>query len=403
MKLIIFEDEAAPNLNPLALTRPVYELLCGLDTLKEKIIRQWPAAEIYLHCRQELQATVQENNPELAVNRVPEGDCVLINGRLLVQARMNQLHLDENLVYSQDGALVCARLTSDQVPKRQIEAGQLLKLLDLAQLRSAPLTDQKLIAYPWHLVEHNPDQIALDFAASGLAGRSEGQVYPGASLLNPDQIYIGKNARIYPGVVLDAENGPIFVTDQVKIMPNAVIEGPCFIGPDTIIKIGAKIYAGCSFGPVCKVGGEVENSIIHGRSNKQHEGFLGHSYVGEWCNFGADTNNSDLKNNYTRVKVQINRELVDTGLLFVGLFMGDHSKTGINTMFNTGTVIGVACNVYGADFPPRFIPSFSWGGSHIIVKYDLEKSIQTARVAMARRQHTLTLAMAQLLEFIYVS
>ena len=162
------------------------------------------------------------------------------------------------------------------------------------------------------------------------------------------------------------------------------------MGNGSSIKIGAKIYEGTSIGEFCKVGGEVEESIIHSHSNKQHDGFLGHAYLGQWVNLGADTNNSDLKNNYGNVKVHVNGDLVDSGSMFVGLFMGDHSKAGINTMFNTGTSVGTMCNVFGSGFPPKYIPSFSWGGAEKMVEHDLSKAVETARQVMARRKKKLT-------------
>jgi len=187
----------------------------------------------------------------------------------------------------------------------------------------------------------------------------------------------------------------------VTVFPNATIEGPAFVGDDSRIKIGAKIYQGTTIGEVCKVGGEVEASIIHSHSNKQHDGFLGHSYLGQWVNLGADTNNSDLKNNYGTVKVYVEGEMVDTGSLFVGLMMGDHSKSGINTMFNTGTVVGVMCNVYGAGFPPKFIPSYTWGGAQELIEYELDKALDTARRVMARRDVQLTQAQEEMLRAVF--
>jgi UDP-N-acetylglucosamine diphosphorylase/glucosamine-1-phosphate N-acetyltransferase len=191
--------------------------------------------------------------------------------------------------------------------------------------------------------------------------------------------------------VLDAENGPIYIGKNVKILPNAVIEGPAYVGDGSLIKVSAKIYENTSIGPVCKVGGEVEASIIHAFSNKQHEGFIGHSYLGTWVNIGADTNNSDLKNDYGNVKVYVDGELIDSGSMFVGLIMGDHSKSGINLMFNTGTVVGVSCNIYGSGLPPKFVPSFSWGGAQDgFVTYRIDKAIEVARRVMARRNVQLT-------------
>jgi UDP-N-acetylglucosamine diphosphorylase/glucosamine-1-phosphate N-acetyltransferase len=167
------------------------------------------------------------------------------------------------------------------------------------------------------------------------------------------------------------------------------------------VKILAKIYGGTTIGPLSRVGGEVEESILHACVNKQHDGFLGHSYVCPWCNLGADTNNSDLKNNYANVRVSLEGREIDTGGLFAGLFMGDHSKAGINTMFNTGTVVGVGCNIFGADFPPKDIPSFTWGGAAGLVEHDFEKFCETASRAMARRQKQFTPAMRTLLEHVF--
>jgi len=251
--------------------------------------------------------------------------------------------------------------------------------------------DVRLAAYPWDLVNANGKQIREDFAQlmkgkKRKGAKIRGKVYAGARLLDRKSIIIGEGSKVKPGAVLDAENGPIVLGKNVTIYPNAVVEGPAYVGDGSLIKIGAKIYENTSIGEVCKVGGEVEASIVHSYSNKQHDGFLGHSYLGMWVNLGADTNNSDLKNNYSSVKVTINGHAVDSGSQFVGLTMGDHSKSGINTMFNTGTVVGVGCNVYGGGFPPKYIPSFCWGGSEELVTYELGKCLEVARKVMARRK-----------------
>jgi len=201
---------------------------------------------------------------------------------------------------------------------------------------------------------------------------------------------IGEGTKVKPGVVLDAENGPIYIGSNATIFSNAVIEGPAFVGDRSLIKIGAKIYENTSIGEVCKVGGEVEGSIIHSYSNKQHDGFLGHAYLGMWVNLGADTNNSDLKNNYGNVKMVIDGKAVDTGSMFMGLVMGDHSKSSINTMFNTGTVVGVSSNVYGSGFPPKAVPSFAWGGGGELTTYEIGKAIDVARRVMGRRKMELS-------------
>ena len=213
--------------------------------------------------------------------------------------------------------------------------------------------------------------------------------------------FIGKNVEIKPGVVLDASTGPIFIEKNVTIFPNAVIQGPFYIGQSSKIKSSATIYPNVSIGNVCKVGGEVEDTIIHSYTNKQHSGFLGHSYLGSWINLGADTNNSDLQNNYGSIKVQINGRHIDSGKQFVGLMMGDHSKTAINTMFNTGTVVGFSSNVFGAGFPPKYIPSFGWGGSESMKEYKLVKALETAKAVFVRRNRNFSAEDENLFEYIF--
>jgi UDP-N-acetylglucosamine diphosphorylase/glucosamine-1-phosphate N-acetyltransferase len=295
---------------------------------------------------------------------------------------------DECIYYSGDEVLA-AFLKKDKIGKLDFS-----NPLHFAKKQFNKIEEKQvgatLIHYPWELVNQNSAQIIADFNLLGQGGDISGQIYESVVLLNKQNIHVGTNAKIKPGVVLDAESGPVYISNNVTIMPNSVIEGPAFIGHSTIIKMAAKIYQSVSIGEVCKIGGEVEETIIDSYSNKQHEGFLGHAYLGQWVNLGADTNNSDLKNNYGSVKVHINGALIDSGSTFVGLFMGDHSKSGINTMFNTGTTVGVMSNVFGAGFPPKQIPSFSWGGSDGLVGHDIEKALDTARKVMARRKVQMT-------------
>lgn len=213
----------------------------------------------------------------------------------------------------------------------------------------------------------------------------------GIYMVNPDDIFLGERVQIAPNVVLDASSGPILIGNDVKIMPNSTIIGPCFIGDHSVIKIGAKIYEKTSIGEWCKVGGEVENSVIHAFSNKQHDGFLGHSYISEWVNLGADTNTSDLKNNYSTVRIRLESDReVSSGMMFLGLLCGDHTKSGINTMFNTGTVAGVCGNIFGGGYVEKYLPSFTWGNGVSKDYFTIEKAIELTRTVMARRNRTLT-------------
>jgi UDP-N-acetylglucosamine diphosphorylase/glucosamine-1-phosphate N-acetyltransferase len=237
------------------------------------------------------------------------------------------------------------------------------------------------------MIEKNPDVMADDFRKLPIRGQGEDSVvYPDVQIINEDDILVGEGAVIKPGVVLDASEGPIAVGDRSVIMPNTVVVGPASIGADSIIKSGSKILEGTSVGDVCKIGGEVDSTIFGNYTNKQHDGFIGHSYLGEWVNVGAASNTSDLKNNYSSVRMWCAGSTRDTGRQFLGTIIGDHTKTGINTIFNTGTVVGFNCNVFSAEMPPGFVPSFSWGHGHTITEYDLAKAMQTAEVVMERRK-----------------
>jgi UDP-N-acetylglucosamine diphosphorylase/glucosamine-1-phosphate N-acetyltransferase len=214
--------------------------------------------------------------------------------------------------------------------------------------------------------------------------------FPTANFVKPEEIIIGKNVQIHPGCVLDGSNGPIILDDNVSIMAQATIIGPAYVGKNSTIKIGTKIYQDNSFGEWCKVGGEIENSIIQSYSNKQHEGFLGHSFLCEWVNLGADTNTSDLKNTYTSIKINLEDREINTGKIFLGLLCGDHTKSGINTMFTTGTVAGICGILVREWFLPNSIPSFSWGGAKTSPIYKVAKAIETAKIVMQRRSKELS-------------
>jgi UDP-N-acetylglucosamine diphosphorylase/glucosamine-1-phosphate N-acetyltransferase len=210
-------------------------------------------------------------------------------------------------------------------------------------------------------------------------------------------VWAGAGVRIMPGVVIGNHAGPVWIGAQTEIEPHTYLEGPLFIGPNCRIKTGTRFYGGCALGPHCRVGGEIFSTVMQGCDNKQHDGFVGNSVIGQWVNLGADTVTSNLKNDYSAVKVQVGRERVDTGEQYIGLMCGDHTKTGINTMFNTGTVVGVAANVYGGGYPPRYVPSFVWGGAQGRQRGDLERTLDTARTVMRRRGHELTPAEENLL------
>ncbi len=401
--ICIFEDPQYVKLLPLVYTRPVYELRCGILTLRDKMQRAYPKAGTALLCRPYLAEVLKQQHPKIHVNEVHSGNCLLLNGRILADRSLGRkIPLKgEDAVYLSGNTVVAVRMNADTRPSVHHDLSEILHMDHFAEFRRIQV-DIELIEYPWQIIHRNGGQIVADFESLSLKGTNRGKVHAGVHLLNKKRIVIDKGAVVKPGVVLDAENGPIYIGKNVKIFPNAVIEGPAFIGDGSLIKIGAKIYENTSIGEMCKVGGEVEGSIIHSYSNKQHDGFLGHAYLGMWCNLGADTNNSDLKNNYGHVKVYVNGAMVDSGMQLVGLIMGDHSKSGINTMFNTGTVVGVSSNIFGAGFPAKFVPSFTWGGSDLMETYDVEKSLEVARKVMARRKVVMTEADETMLRRIFV-
>lgn len=256
--------------------------------------------------------------------------------------------------------------------------------------RTVDLADIDKLEYQWDTLDLNGDEIDNDSQFFGLHfGKFYQPQFHNVNVLDAGNIILGQNARIAPSVVLDASKGKIIIGNNVTIMPQATVVGPCYIGDNTVIKIGAKIYPGCTFGEWCKIGGELENTIVHAYSNKQHEGFLGHSYIGEWVNFGADTNNSDLKNTYSSITMNLPTKQVDTGRIFLGLMCGDHTKTGINSMFTTGTVAGVCGILVKEWFLPNYIKSFSWGGKHNSPIYKFEKAVETAHIVMKRRNRDL--------------
>lgn len=384
MKTVLFEDEHYLNLLPLVYLRPVWELRCGARMLQEKLPAEL-SRELRFLARDYL---AKDHLPAgSSALELPEDEAVLLlNGRWLLQpedvARLKELGVNDALVNG-DSLLACrARAAELQKYHRR-------GVLDSVALRrERQLVDHpaRIVNYLWDAIAWNGEEMVRDYREIAPAGQIASEIPPGVHLLNRTEITVGKNVRLKPGVVIDAENGPVWIDDRVTVMANAVLEGPLFVGAGSTIKIGAKIYENTTIGPVCKIGGEVEGVIVQGYANKQHDGFLGHAYLGAWVNLGADTNNSDLKNNYGLIKAFVNGRPVDTGQRFLGLMMGDHSKSAINTMFNTGTIVGVNSNIFGAGFPQKFVPSFSWGGSEQMSAYEYDKALEVARIVTARRK-----------------
>lgn len=406
MQLCIFEDKNFSQLEPLIYYRPVYDLVCGMRTLRSKIIDAYAGTEYSLHCRTYLEDFVKDKNHGLEVNQVTGNECLFINGRILAPAGLAEIIPlnGENKVYRFNDLLIAARISGKSIEKVKKKLNDLLSISDFNNL-PVETVEIPIVEHTWDLIYNNANELKNDYNFLMNAGISKNNLnrknFEGVHLIEKDNVYIGEGSTLKPGVVLDASNGPVYIGKNVNILPNAVIEGPVYIGDNSKIKSCATIYENVSIGSTCKIGGEVEDSVFLPLSNKQHSGFIGHAYIGSWVNIGADTNCSDLKNNYGNIKAFVNGKEVNTNQQFLGLMMGDHSKTAINTMFNSGTTVGFSCNIFGTGFPEKYIPSFSWGGNDSINTYDVEKSINTAKKVLFRRNKEMSPSIENLFRKIF--
>ena len=402
MHICIYEDSGCNNLLPMAYVRPVYDLFCGMVSIQEKLIRNFPQASLTLHTRSVLEKVVRDRYPDCLVNEFPAGleEIVFINGRTLLNSETVLHKLGKNQSFTINDKVVAARLSGAELATviETVQNGMTIDLDETAIEKQE--IDGVLVEYIWDLIQANSDQIRSDFAFA-TQGRGS-SVNDNGTVIHNQNVFIDKTAKIMPQVVVDGSNGPVFIDRDVVIQPHVYIQGPVYIGPSVLIKAGAQIYSGSSIAEGCKIGGEVNNSIILPWSNKAHGGYLGSSYVGSWVNIGAGTNNSNLKNNYSVVKVTVNGEVIDTGLQFMGLIMGDHSKCGINTTFNTGTTVGINCNLYGSTIHKKHISSFTWGSAvDDYTTYKLDKALAVNNTVMSRRQHNLSKYEKELLENIF--
>jgi UDP-N-acetylglucosamine diphosphorylase/glucosamine-1-phosphate N-acetyltransferase len=370
MHYILFDDYSWHNLLPLTFTRPVCELRVGILTIKEKWEKYLGETCSYL--------TQDHLKAKFAIR--PGDDNLLVNGSVLPDPQLLEalLKLETGQVLADNDLMVGVRTT---------DIRDLSGLINLEGYREIPYVHEYLqIGWPWDIFRNNGKAITDDFTLL-TRGKNSARLSATNMLIHPENIFCEPGFRA-EGITLNASTGPIYLGKDSEIMEGTVIRGPFSLGENSVIKLNAKIYGPTTIGPHSKAGGEINNSVIQGYSNKGHDGFLGNSVLGAWCNIGADSNNSNLKNNYARVRIwNYPRErFIDTGLTFCGLIMGDHSKCGINTMFNTGTVVGVNANIFGSGFPRPFIPSFSWGGPQGFTVYTTEKAFEVTREVMSRRE-----------------
>jgi UDP-N-acetylglucosamine diphosphorylase/glucosamine-1-phosphate N-acetyltransferase len=366
MNYILFDGTVRNALLPLTFTKPVADLRIGILTIREK----W---ETYLGFTT---TTLTEDYLEEKFPMVEMEQNVMINASFLPTLSLAEkiMELKEHQAIFKDEEVI-AFFTTDSQETIDFEHYEQIEFdSEVTQIKNT-----------WDLFSINDKALKTDFELI-TEGRLSQPIPEGVRYINKENIFIEEGAEILFSV-LNASNGPIYIGKDALVMEGSLIRGPFALGEHSVVKMGAKIYGATTVGPYCTVGGEINNSILSGYSNKGHDGFLGNSVLGEWCNIGADTNNSNLKNNYSEVRLwnYETENFAKTGLQFCGLIMGDHSKCGINMMFNTGTVIGVSANIYGSNFPRNFIPSFSWGGAAGFSTYQMDKVTETAILMMKRR------------------
>ncbi|HET6227758.1 MAG TPA: GlmU family protein [Bacteroidia bacterium] len=370
MNVILFDDQPIrENLLPLTFTRPVADIRIGILTIREKWERLTglvtsSKTQSYLSTKYTTEYTIDTDN-------------VWINGSVLPsKVLLDEVKaLEPQHVLLQGDTIIAINSGNDQeFPGYATAYKKVNSKADLLQIK-----------FPWDIFSKNDVALRADFDLL-TTGRKSLPIDASNQVKGKNNIFLEEGASVTCSI-LNAETGPIYIGKDAEVMEGSIIRGPFSLGEHAALKLGTKIYGATTIGPHSKVGGEVNNSVIFGYSNKAHDGFLGNAVVAEWCNLGADSNNSNLKNNYGEVRIwsYAEKDYIPTGLTFCGLIMGDHSKCGINTMFNTGTVVGINANIFGAGFPATHIPSFSWGGASDSTVYKLPTAFEVAARVFQRR------------------
>lgn len=366
MNYILFDGAVRNSLLPFTYTRPVADIRIGIMTIREKWENRLGTTT----------TTLTEEYLEVKYPMVEMEQNVMLNASFLPNNAL--IELVENLSENQaifKGDEVIAFYTSEEQEEVDFETYEQIEFdQDVIQIQ-----------HTWDLFSLNEKALQEDFDYL-TEGRTSQIIPASVHTINPENIFIEPGATVHFSS-LNAEKGPIYIGNDALIMEGSLIRGPFAMCDDAVVKMGTKIYGATTLGPACKVGGELNNVVLFANSSKGHDGYLGNSVLGEWCNLGADTNNSNLKNNYSEIRIwdYDTKRFAKTGLQFCGLIMGDHSKCGINTMFNTGTVVGVSANIYGSNFPRNYIPSFSWGGAAGFTTYQINKVLETVKLVMARK------------------
>ncbi|NQY05032.1 MAG: GlmU family protein [Flavobacteriaceae bacterium] len=382
MNYILFDGTVRNQLLPFTYTRPVADIRVGILTIREK----WEKHLGYST------TTITEDYLAEKFPMIEMEHNIMINASFLPNDEL--IGLIKNL--SEKQAILC----QDEMIAFYTTEDQ--ETVDFDEYEVFEVSDEFLrIEHTWDIFALNGIAITSDYNFL-TEGRTSQPIPKNNQVIGEENIFIEEGAMVNCAI-LNATNGPIYIGKNAEVMEGSIIRGPFALCENATLKLGAKIYGPTTVGPHSKVGGEVNNSVIFGYSNKGHDGFLGNSVLGEWCNIGADSNTSNLKNNYAEVRLwdYETQGFAKTGMQFCGLMMGDHSKCGINTMFNTGTVVGVFANIFGSGFPRNFIPSYSWGGSSGFTTYLTKKAFEVAEVVMARRQEAFTEQDKSILEHIF--
>jgi len=405
MRLILLDlpGENRYHFDPVALSRPVFELRCGMTSLAEKLIARTGAADVACFVPPYMANAYAERDDRAVHGPINDpatlaaDDLLLVSGRIRADAFAVEPTGPSEAAFGEDGQCLFARIAQNDLARLDTQSIDHL----LASVKDVFPPSKMHVAtwdYSWQLVLENPPALAADLAAAGRSGIEGTVEQPNAIRGSEKDVYVAPGAIVHPMVVLDATEGRIFIDEGAEVHPFTRIEGPCYVGKKSIL-LGANCRGGNSIGPVCRVGGEVQESIIQGYSNKYHDGFLGHAYVGEWVNLGAMTTNSDLKNDYSNVSVVLDgRRPINTGSTKVGSLIGDHTKTAIGTLFNTGSYVGaMALIATPGILLPKFIPSFTWVlGGGMTKGFGRDKLFETAKVVMSRRGREFTPAQARM-------
>lgn len=422
MRVIVFEDKGYEDLYPLTYLRPSYSIKTGAYSLLDCLRRELGSDyDVSVHCRNYMAAYLNDAFSGYIINNIPSEDTLFINGRFLISRDVVARYVTPvnlNTVWTHDENVVMAYVSAGKLAPIKEKAEKTsgdntLALSDFEPLGlnsvQVPLDDfvNDIIEYkyPWDVFDFFKYLLERDIMWKVRQSASLLHNAPGVTIIARDDlvnITYGRAVHVMPNVVIDCMEGGVVIDDEAVIEPFVFIKGPVYIGKNCVIKSGAKIYGPCSIGEHSKVTGEISSSIFHSYVNKQHDGFIGNSYICPMVNLGADTVTSNLKNNYSTIRMNVRGEEVDTESIFLGSIIGDHSKFGINTMLNTGSMIGIFANVFGGGFPPKEIGSFSWNDtSKKPERYDIEKALETAEKALTRRHLELTPAYEALIRKLY--